>query len=96
MVQHPGDCVLPQQGRAVGVMNQASELSHLQSLCRVVHVAEKLQNVMPIMDPGVMFIAAIVTIPTKELEELQHGSKVQAMRAKPIQQFVKCHNWFFW
>jgi hypothetical protein len=96
MVQHPGDCVLPQQGRAVGVMNQASELSHLQSLCRVVHVAEKLQNVMPIMDPGVMFIAAIVTIPTKELEELQHGSKVQAMRAKPIQQLVKCHNWIFW
>ena len=54
------------------------------------------QNVMPIMDPGVMFIAAIVTIPTKELEELQHGSKVQAMRATPIQQLVKCHSWIFW
>jgi hypothetical protein len=51
---------------------------------------------MPIVDPGVMFIAAIVTIPTKELEELQHGSKVQAIRATPIQQLVKCHSWIFW
>jgi hypothetical protein len=51
---------------------------------------------MPIIDPGVMFIAAIVTIPTKELEELQHGCKVQAMLAKLIQQLVKCHSWIFW
>ena len=77
-------------------MNQLDELVQLQTLCRVVQVAEKLQNVMPIIDPGVMFIAAIVTIPTKELEELQHGCKVQAMRATPIQQLVKCHSWIFW
>ena len=96
MVQHPADCVLLQQGRAAGVMNQLDELVQLQTLCRVVQDAEKLQNVMPIIDPGVMFIAAIVTIPTKELEELQHGSKVQAMRATPIQQLVKCHSWIFW
>jgi hypothetical protein len=96
MVQHPADCVLLQQGRAAGVMNQLDELVQLQTLCRVVQVAEKLQNVMPIIDPGVMFIAAIVTIPTKELEELQHGCKVQAMLAKLIQQLVKCHSWIFW
>ena len=96
MVQHHADCVLLQQGRAAGVLNQLDELVHLQTLCRVRQVAEKLQNVMPIIDPGVMFIAAIVTIPTKELKELQHGSKVQALPATPIQQLVKCHSWIFW
>jgi hypothetical protein len=96
MVQHLVDCVLLQQRRAVGVLNQLDELVYPQTWRRVRQDAKKLQNVMPIIDPGIMFIAAIVTIPTKELKELQHGCKVQAMLVQLIQQLVQCHSCIFW